>query len=130
MKPLGDIIRRIRREKSFTQSEVAKKAGVSTSFISHIENNSRTPDVELVSRIAAALEVSASAIIEEYDHPGASSRAHPMSETLKRDHVKYLGRVYLPEPGGEMFLEEPVVQGASIPFFTTPDPGIHSELNS
>lgn len=50
----GDLIR-ARLRKKMTQSEVAKKAGVSRVVVARLESGTTNPTVETVSRVAGAL---------------------------------------------------------------------------
>lgn len=50
----------LRRKKGYTQKELAKKTGLSVSFISHIENKVSEPSDENLIKIADALDVSVS----------------------------------------------------------------------
>lgn len=47
----------IRKEKNLTQKELAKKAGISQSTISDIENYSKSPTLDTINKIAIALNV-------------------------------------------------------------------------
>lgn len=53
----------IRKEKGLTQVELAEKLGVQQSTISHIENELRDPSVELLFKLAEALEVSVEELV-------------------------------------------------------------------
>lgn len=55
---LGARIRQCRQTAGMTQGELAKEAGVSTSFIGHIERGSRVSSVDTLVNIANALNVS------------------------------------------------------------------------
>lgn len=53
---MGKRIRKRRRWIDLTQEQLAELAGVSTSFVGHLERGSRVPSVETLWRIARALE--------------------------------------------------------------------------
>lgn len=55
--PLAQAIQTARRAKGLTQPEVAEAAGVSQGALSRYENGERTPDAEVLARLAAALGV-------------------------------------------------------------------------
>ena len=55
---LGNRIRQCRQAAGLTQGELAKEAGVSTSFIGHIERGSRVTSVDTLVNISNALKVS------------------------------------------------------------------------
>jgi transcriptional regulator with XRE-family HTH domain len=52
---IGDLVRRLRTERGYTQSTLAKKADCSRSLIQQIENGTRTPPLPLRERLSAAL---------------------------------------------------------------------------
>lgn len=54
---VGDNIRRIRKEKGWTQAELAKVLNVSQQMIGQFENNKNPPKLETVEKIASALGV-------------------------------------------------------------------------
>ena len=56
MNALGQKIRKQRYQKELTQAELAEKAGVSTSFIGHIERGSRILSLETFLRLCKALD--------------------------------------------------------------------------
>ncbi len=57
MKNLGLNIRRLRKEKGWSQGQLAEKAGSHLSHINRIETGKYTPSLETVVGIATALEV-------------------------------------------------------------------------
>lgn len=58
LKAMGRRIRQRRRQLDITQERLAELAGVSTSFIGHIERGSRIPSLETTWRICRALGMS------------------------------------------------------------------------
>lgn len=59
---LGDEIRRVRREKArgdpaYTLRKVAKRVGISATYLSEIENNRKTPSTDVLRKIAQDLEI-------------------------------------------------------------------------
>lgn len=54
---VGDNIRRIRKEKGWTQTKLAKVLNVSQQMIGQFENNKNPPKLETVEKIASALGV-------------------------------------------------------------------------
>lgn len=53
-----------RRKKGLTQAELAKAVGVTTNYISLIEKGKKTPSVKTIQKIALALDVPASSLLE------------------------------------------------------------------
>lgn len=60
---LGDELTRAREAAGMTQEGLAHKAGVDRTYISQLENNHKSPTVDMLLRICDALEVSASGIL-------------------------------------------------------------------
>ncbi len=54
--PFGQRIRKIRRQHDLTQAELAEKAGLSTSFIGHIERGTRVLSMETFVQLCCILD--------------------------------------------------------------------------
>lgn len=54
---LGTALRLLRNEKGWTQGEVARRAGLSVSMLSHYESGKRKPSLDSLGRLLDALEV-------------------------------------------------------------------------
>lgn len=57
-------LRRIRHDKNMTQEDLAHRAGLSARYIGAIERADKSASVTVLGRIASALGVDASALIE------------------------------------------------------------------
>lgn len=55
---LGRRIRNYRKERKWTQDVLAKKIGVCTSFVGHVERGSRKASLETIIELCRVLEVS------------------------------------------------------------------------
>ena len=55
---LGKKIRQVRRQKSMTQEQLAEKAGISASFLGHIERGTRIASLETLIELCNTLQVS------------------------------------------------------------------------
>ncbi|WP_067712980.1 helix-turn-helix domain-containing protein [Nocardia yamanashiensis] len=53
--PVGALVRRLRKERGFTQAVLAAKAGCSRSLIQQIENGTRVPQLSLREKLSLAL---------------------------------------------------------------------------
>ncbi len=60
---LGDELRQARLEANLTQEQLAFEAELDRTYISHLENGHKSPTVEVLFRIAAALGIPASEIL-------------------------------------------------------------------
>lgn len=55
MSEIGKVIRQARRDREWTQTELAQKVGVGTPYLSKIEQGKETPGEPLMRRLASAL---------------------------------------------------------------------------
>ena len=62
---LGIRVRQQRELNDLTQGELARKVGVSTSFIGHIERGEKKASVETVVALCNALEISPSVLLQD-----------------------------------------------------------------
>lgn len=61
---LARNVKRRREELGWSQEDLADEAGLHRTYISGIERKVRNPTIEIVERLARALKVSASALLE------------------------------------------------------------------
>ncbi len=64
---MGERIRELRRERGFTQDEVARRLNISSQAVSKWENAASYPDLELIPPLAELLGVSIDALFREDD---------------------------------------------------------------
>lgn len=62
---IGDKISRLRKQKSLSLSQLAKKAGISPTCVHKLEHNGMTPTITVLMRIADALEVKVGYFVQE-----------------------------------------------------------------
>lgn len=69
---LGQRIRTHRRARQMTQGELAKLAGVSASFLGHIERGTRVASIETLEQLCVALRVTPNELLgmEHMQHHG------------------------------------------------------------
>lgn len=58
-------IKNIRNNAKLTQQELADKVGTTREYISSIENNHRMPSIEMLGKIAEALNTTVKDLLEE-----------------------------------------------------------------
>lgn len=63
-KKLGENIRRLRKQEGFTQESFADHAGIHRNYISDMERGRRNPSVDVLEKLAVALNVSVSNLFE------------------------------------------------------------------
>ena len=69
---MGQRIRHYRQRKGVTQERLAELAGVSVSFMGHIERGSRIASLDTLMRLCAVLEVTPNDLLGVSDAPKAS----------------------------------------------------------
>ncbi|WP_125762270.1 helix-turn-helix domain-containing protein [Companilactobacillus hulinensis] len=73
MKP-GEIIREYRKDKGWTQQQLAKKLDISRSYMSEIEHDKRNMGVQLLKSIAKKLDIPASKLVDTSYYVDAKDR--------------------------------------------------------
>ena len=111
MTTVGERIKTYRKEKGFTQKELAEKANLSRSHIASIEGNQYTPSLTTLTEIAVALNIDSALLIS--DNP--ESIAKPKPDLTKKDKMEideYLNNFEdeLLSQTGLMFNGEPMTQ--------------------
>jgi transcriptional regulator with XRE-family HTH domain len=61
---LSDNMRKFRRDKGWSQEELAERAGVHRTYISGVERLVRNPTITVVGRIAGALGVKVGELVD------------------------------------------------------------------
>ncbi len=60
---LGDNIKRLRRDKQWTQGDLAEESGIKVGHISKLERNESDPKLETLMKLMSALECSPNALL-------------------------------------------------------------------
>ncbi len=63
----GQNVRRVRQEKGMTLEALAHEVGLAYSYVGQIERGQRNPTLDVVERIASALEVQPTSLLEDVD---------------------------------------------------------------
>ena len=66
---LGENVRRHRKAKDMTQERLALDAGMERSYVSDLERGMRNPSVRALGRLAEALGVEPTALLEQSNAP-------------------------------------------------------------
>jgi transcriptional regulator with XRE-family HTH domain len=87
---IGTRIRTLRLEHGLLGKDLAKAAGVSPSLISQIENNITTPSIDVLRRIAAAVNAPIGGFLDEQEAPTihAANSASPRSARIVRANAR------------------------------------------
>ena len=64
LKQFGDRVRKLRRKNNWSQEELAKRAGLHRTYIGSIERSERNVSLINIERIAKALKVKISDLVE------------------------------------------------------------------
>jgi XRE family transcriptional regulator of biofilm formation len=83
---IGQRIKQFRKEKGYSLSELAEKAGVAKSYLSSIERNLQTnPSIQFLEKISAVLDVSVHTLLHENDESEYSGQLDSEWEKLVQD---------------------------------------------
>lgn len=66
---IGDNIRKFRKEKGYTQKQLAEKAGIATITLQQYELGKREPKLEQLLKISTALQIDINFLLESIDTP-------------------------------------------------------------
>lgn len=67
---IGDRVKKIRKEKKMSMSELAEKAGVAKSYLSSLERNLQTnPSIQFLEKITQVLDVPVDVLIHDEIEP-------------------------------------------------------------
>ncbi len=84
---LGGRIKDLRKKKLFTQEILGERAMVSYKFVGEIERGEANPTVDVLSRIAEALEVP---LMDLFIFPEGSEKKESLSYREPREHGHYV----------------------------------------
>lgn len=71
---LGHELRKARLDAKMTQEQLSFAAEIDRTYVSQLENNKKSPTVEVLFRICKALEISASEVIARVERSARPSR--------------------------------------------------------
>jgi XRE family transcriptional regulator, regulator of sulfur utilization len=94
-KHLGDNMRQLREARGLTQAQIAKLAELPRATWANVESGASNPTLSVLSRIAAALQVSLEELVAR---PRASARHVPRAQLSVRMRGTVTVRRLLPEP--------------------------------
>src|ERR1700730_2085399 len=77
-------LRSARDKRGLNQSELAKRAGLQASAISHFETGARKPSFDNLKRLADALEVTTDYLLGRVEHAGVAREADPIFRDASR----------------------------------------------
>lgn len=68
-KQFGDKLRSLRKQKGWSQEELAERCGLHRTYVSSVERGERNPTLRIIQKIAHALEVHPSTLLEGGEIP-------------------------------------------------------------
>ena len=94
MNKIGDVIKKLREESGVTAKDLAQKIGLSASQMSRLESGQRRINSEVLTRIAKALGVAPSRLID--DSSGMEIRSLAQSAAAPfRSSIGKIGRAHV-----------------------------------
>jgi transcriptional regulator with XRE-family HTH domain len=63
----GEVLRQLRRERKFTQDELAEASGCHRAHVSFLERGLKSPTLNMLFQLAAALEVSPAEMVRQVE---------------------------------------------------------------
>lgn len=64
---IGKNIKILRASKNISQKDLAKKVGITTTYLSMIENEAKKPSLTLVEKLAQVLEIPLAVLFSEFN---------------------------------------------------------------
>jgi transcriptional regulator with XRE-family HTH domain len=93
----GSRIRSIREAANLSRESAAERAGTGANYLGEVERGEKFPTLEMIERIAAALEVSPSAFFEyeaeEVDHQILMSKLQRLLSRLNANQLQQALRI-------------------------------------
>lgn len=96
MNTIGERIKHYRKERGFTQKELAEETNLSRSHIASIEGNQYTPSIATLTEIANALSISSTLLLspnDSYPPSSASHKSFSIETSIKSIKIPVLGKV-------------------------------------
>lgn len=72
----GEIIKQLRTERNLSQETLAFNAGIDRTYISDIEKGERNISIQVAFKLANALQISFSGLINEIENHGEYKKLH------------------------------------------------------
>jgi transcriptional regulator with XRE-family HTH domain len=79
---LGDNIKRLRRDKAWTQQQLAEKSGIRVGQVSKLESNKAKPGMDTIYALINALECSPNALLNDVSSTNIDGRLEMALERL------------------------------------------------
>jgi len=81
---LGAILKKARADAGLSQEELAFRAGIDRTYVSQLENDKKSPTVQMLFRICEALNSSPARVIARLERRLAHQKTGPSGTSRKR----------------------------------------------
>jgi len=81
---LGENIRRLRRDKQWTQSDLADKSGIRLGQVSKLERNEADPKLDTLRKLINALECTPNELLNDVNESSLDSRLEMVLERVQK----------------------------------------------
>lgn len=93
---LGRLIRLLRKQTGITQGDLAKRCGISASFMNHIERGTRTPSLETLIKLSDELNEPVDVLLgRDEERRGDSLMRH--NDEVKREALESIKEIGVPK---------------------------------
>jgi len=106
MSSYGQRISYLRESHQMTQTELARRLGITRASLSHYETGRRVPDFDTLSKMADLFDVSVDYIIGRTEKPAAPPEIREFDEHLELSDEKILKKFTFTIDGRELSPEE------------------------
>jgi len=110
MSDLGALVQMYRKDCNLSQRELAKRAGISPAYVRSIENNIRTPTLNVLGNLADALDVAKEPLFQ-LAHPGYYEEV-PGARYLSEQEVELIGMYREATPEMKLYMRTLIKVGA------------------
>lgn len=98
MKSLGSTVRRLRHEANLTQEQLADRAQISASYLSHIESDRKEPSLQVLRRLARESGVWPGLLLGAMLQTEMPRQLRPVYERFVDDVLQLVDRTQLALP--------------------------------
>lgn len=88
------LLKKLRKEKGLTQSELGKELGISPSTVGMYEQGRRVPDVPILKKMSAFFNVSIDYLLENVNHNVPMKMPKDLNKFLQQSEIIFDGDTY------------------------------------
>lgn len=98
---IGDVLKRTRAIYGYKATEMSSMLGISTSYLSEIENNKKQPSLELLQRYSNILGIKLSSLILLSENFEEASNHNKSQEFIKNMMIRWINFMSNDKEGGD-----------------------------